>query len=76
MVNFMKFDFQASLSERMGIVQTKPVFFMKHFKSLDVIILQNQRGCVQESKLSRAVNIKIFNSKYLLFSLDLAGKSI
>ena len=40
----------------------KPYFFLKNFKSLPVIILQNQRR-VQVSKLSRAVKIKTFNSK-------------
>ena len=44
--------------------------FFVPFKLLSVIILQNQRR-VQVSKLSRAVI-----QKYLLFSLDLAQKTI
>ena len=73
MVNFMKVGFR--VSKKNGHCLDEAVFFcffLKHLKSLPVIILQNQRRL----QLSRAVKIKIFNSKYHLFSLDLVRKLI
>ena len=68
MVNFMKIDFQARSSKRMGIVQTKPYFFYETFE------ITTPDNSAKSAMVQWKLNFLI--QKYLLFLLDLVRKSI